>query len=63
MVIDGWYLCPVCFKRINRIPLDSVVYNTPFYCRKCKMEWYPTIFEGRELDIDEPFPTEDIKDN
>ena len=58
MVRDGWYHCPTCDKRLNPIMADSVVYNTPFYCRRCKVAWYPAIYAGRELDLDEPFPME-----
>lgn len=50
------YRCPICGKGILHIERDSVLYNTPVYCRKCKVSHYPTIFAGRELDEDEPFP-------
>lgn len=58
MAVAGeWvYRCPICGKALQHILPDSVIYNTPIYCRKCKISHYPTIFDGRELDMDEPFP-------
>ena len=56
MVTDGWYLCPVCGKRILKILPDSIMYNMPVWCRSCKFEWFPTIFNGQELGDDDPFP-------
>lgn len=50
------YRCPICGKGLQRVGPDSVLYNTPIYCRRCKVAHYPTIFDGRELDDDEPFP-------
>ena len=56
MVTDGWYLCPVCGKRLLKIPPDSIMYNMPVWCRSCKVEWFPIIFNGQELGDDDPFP-------
>lgn len=58
MVVNGtWvYRCPICGKALQHIEPDSVIYNAPIYCRRCKVSHYPTIFEGRELDTDVPFP-------
>lgn len=56
MVRDGWYYCPGCGKKLLRVPSDGLMYGMPVYCRSCKVEWFPTIFEGRELGDDEPFP-------
>ncbi len=55
MVMDGWYCCPACGKRIQVIERGSVLYNTPLRCRVCKVDWYPTIYMGKELGEDEPF--------
>lgn len=55
MVKDGWYSCPMCGKHIQPIEGGSVIYNTPLRCRSCKVNWYPTIYMGAELDDDEPF--------
>ena len=32
------------------------MYNMPVWCRSCKFEWFPTIFNGQELGDDDPFP-------
>ena len=63
MVVDGtWvYRCPICGKALQHIEPGSVIYNTPIYCRRCKVSHYPTIFEGRELDMDVPFPITHIQ--
>lgn len=55
-LINGWYECPYCGKKLQKIPEHSVLYGTPVYCRHCKVEWYPTVWFGKELDDDEPFP-------
>lgn len=55
MVVNGWFCCPACGKRIHPIERGSVIYNTPMRCRVCKVDWYPTIYLGRELGDDEPF--------
>jgi len=55
MVVKGWYTCPTCHKRLQRVEPASILYGTPVYCRKCKVEWFPAIYNGRELDEDEPF--------
>lgn len=55
MVEHGWYHCPTCGKHVQKITEESVVYNTPFYCRNCKVDWYPAIYMGREIDEDTPF--------
>lgn len=55
MVTDSWYCCPMCGKRLQKLEKGSVIYNTPIHCRACKVEWYPTIYLGAELDDDEPF--------
>ena len=51
-----WYKCPVCHKNIQKVYRDTVAYGMPFYCRFCKIEHFPTIWMGNELDVDEPFP-------
>ena len=56
MVRNGWYYCPVCKRKVQKIEPDSIVFETPLYCRSCKLDFYPTIYHGRELDDDEPFP-------
>ena len=55
MIVDGWYTCPACRRRLLKVEEDSVMYGMPVYCRKCKVEWFPTIYLGRELGEDEPF--------
>ena len=56
MVTNGWYLCPVCGKRLLKVPPDSIMYNMPGWGRSCKGEWFPAIFNGQELGDDDPFP-------
>lgn len=58
MAVTGeWvYRCHICGKAIQHIGPHSILYETPLYCRFCKVSHYPTIFEGRELDTDVPFP-------
>lgn len=63
MIVNGWYTCPSCHKNLQKIPEDAVLFGIPIYCRKCKVEWFPTIYLGRELGEDEPFPMEYPKDN
>ena len=52
----GWYECPACGKKLLKVSADSILYGTPIYCRKCKVEWFPAIYAGQELDDDTPFP-------
>ena len=54
MVRDGWYYCPMCGKRIQKIECDSVIYNTPLHCRPCRTDWYPAICMGEEITGDIP---------
>lgn len=56
MVTKGWYTCPACHKDLQKIGPRSILHETPVYCRKCKVEWFPAIYFGRELGEDEPFP-------
>ena len=56
MVANGWYCCPVCGKHIQKVEGGSVIYGTPLHCRPCRVDWYPTIYMGKELDDDTPFP-------
>ena len=56
MVSNGWYHCPTCGKRLVKVLSDSIMYNMPVWCRGCKVAWFPSIFGGRELGSDEPFP-------
>ena len=55
MVTDGWYCCPTCGKKLIKIEPASILYNTPIYCRVCRVSWYPSIYEGKEIDGDTPF--------
>ena len=56
MVENGRYTCPVCHRRLIKVLPNSVLCNTPVYCKKCKVEWFPSIYMGKELEDDEPFP-------
>ncbi len=58
MVKSGWYCCPICGKKLLKLEPESVLYGVPVFCRNktCKVAHYPTIWEGRELGDDEPFP-------
>ena len=60
MVVNGWYTCPRCHKRLIQIKPESILYGTPVYCRTCKKEWFPAIYRGRELtgEIPDFFKTE-----
>ena len=49
-------MCPVCGKHIQKVEGGSVIYGTPLHCRPCRVDWYPTIYMGKELDDDTPFP-------
>lgn len=49
MVINGWYTCPKCRKRLLRIKADSTVRNTPVWCSRCKEERFPLIVNGVQL--------------
>ena len=61
MVRDGWYLCPCCGKHVQRVEADSIIVGTPLNCRRCKVDWYPSIYLGRELGADEPIDEEIIE--
>ena len=57
---EKFYHCPQCGKKLLRIDSESVVYNTPVYCTRCKMERYPCIYKGQEISEGEvfaPFPS------
>lgn len=56
MVRRGWYHCPACNVKLQPIGPESVMYEVPVYCRRCKVEWFPAIWRGRELADNEPFP-------
>lgn len=55
MIQDGWYHCPSCDKKLIKVPEDAMMFGIPVYCRPCKVEWYPTIFKGKEIGDDDPF--------
>lgn len=61
MVKNGWFKCEVCRRNIQKIEPGSILHGVPIYCRSCKINHYPSIWMGVELDRDEPFPvgTED----
>lgn len=42
-----------------KVEAGTLVFGLPVYCRKCKISWYPTISEGREIGEDEPFDRPD----
>lgn len=56
MVKGGWYYCPICEKRLIKVPPDSIMCNMPVWCRSCKVEWFPSIYNGLEFGPDDPFP-------
>lgn len=56
MVAQTWYCCPACGSRLLKVMPDSVMSNIPVWCRRCKVEWFPAIFNGVELGADDPFP-------
>ena len=58
MIKDGWYRCPICGKKLQPVTRESIIYETPIFCRNktCKVSFYPAIWKGRELGDDEPFP-------
>lgn len=56
MITNGKYICPACEKAIRPVGEDAIVFGHPFYCRHCKVAWYPSIYNGKELDSDTPFP-------
>lgn len=54
-----WYKCNACHKNIQKIYPDTISYGTPFYCRFCKVEHFPSIWFGEELSNDVPFPLDE----
>ena len=54
-----WYKCPYCGAKVQKLTEDSIMMEVPLYCKKCKMESYPCIYHGRELEDDEPLPGPD----
>ena len=63
MVNNGWYHCPSCGRKLQKVPPGAIMYGMPVYCRKCKVEWFPVIFDGRELADDELFPVPSLREN
>ena len=61
MIKHGWYVCPFCSTKVQKVDARSNVENLPLYCKKCHLESYPTIFHGKELGDDDPFPGLDAK--
>lgn len=55
---NSWYCCPICGKKLVKLEPGSIMYGVPVYCRNktCKVSHYPSIWKGRELGDDEPFP-------
>lgn len=55
---NSWYCCPICGKKLVKLEPGSIMYGVPVYCRNktCKVSHYPSIWKGRELEDDEPFP-------
>lgn len=49
MVVNGWYTCPKCRKKLLRIRESSTVRNTPIWCGKCKEEHFPLIVNGIQI--------------
>lgn len=49
MVVNGWYICPKCRKKLLRLLKNSTVRNTPVWCSKCKCEHFPLIVDGTLL--------------
>ena len=47
MVVNGWFTCR---KNLQQVRGNTVMLGAPIYCRKCKMEWFPKIYMGRELE-------------
>ena len=56
MVKNNWYYCPVCNRKVQKVSIDSIVFELPLYCKQCHGTSYPTIYHGRELEDDEPIP-------
>lgn len=56
MVIGGWYTCPDCHRRLIKIGSKSTIYLVPVYCRVCKAQRFPAIWNGREIGSGKPFP-------
>ena len=49
MVVNGWYTCPKCRKKLIKIYKDSTIRRTPVWCDRCKEERFPFIVNGTEL--------------
>ena len=47
---EGWYYCPKGHKTSQKIEYDSIVKNTPVYCKHCRKAYYPEIRGGKICD-------------
>lgn len=36
MIINGWYCCPHCNKRLFPVNPDTAAENLPYKCKACK---------------------------
>lgn len=48
-IVDGYITCPLCGKKLQRVPPDMSASNLPVYCFKCKQEFNVNIECGQSL--------------
>ena len=48
-IVDGHIRCPICGKRLQRVPPDMMARHLPVYCSRCKVEFSVNIDVGQSL--------------
>lgn len=38
MIIDGWYCCPKCKKKLFKLKDGFIAKNIEVYCRQCRIK-------------------------
>lgn len=52
MIKDGWYYCNAGQKIFKVLP-ETVLLNHVTYCKKCKREQIVSIYQMREIEVNE----------
>lgn len=47
MVLENWYCCPSCCKKLFPVFENTVILNLPFKCKRCKNSFNISINKGK----------------